>query len=101
MRQPWVVTVSDHALERMAERGAASPPKDKMVRLAEHVRISEEFHVKEFLYTWICKRIGVGTVMIVTVLASVGQGKPPRQRRMEIKRARRLAKKAKESMKWE
>jgi hypothetical protein len=101
MKRPWVVVTCEHAVERMSERGAASPPKDKMVRLAERVEIMEEFHVREFLYTWVCKRIGVGTVMILTVWPNVGREKPPRQRRMEIRRARRLARKQKTRLRYD
>jgi len=97
---PCVVVWSEHAVSRAIEREAGNPPKDRIMRQIERVDIGQEFHVKEFLYIWVCKRIGIATAMIVTVIHNDKENKIPKQRRLEIKRERRLQRKSKERAKW-
>lgn len=97
---PTAVTWSIHAASRAEERGAVTPPRDRIARLGNRLAIGEEFHVKEFLWTWVCKRIGVATIHIITVFPNDGVDKAPKQRRLELKRERRIARKTKERAKW-
>lgn len=87
MRIVW----SEHATERASERGAFGPPPiHRIEKCGGLVEEGEEFHVTEFLYIWVCKRLDADTTMIVTVLINDDRGKLPRQRRDQAKRSRRM-----------
>jgi hypothetical protein len=90
-----IIDFSSHALERARERGAnpSTFPESLAVRIARVVEIDEEFLVKTFLYTWICKKLEDGSVIVKSVIytaASEGEVKLPKQRRDEIQYERRL-----------
>ena len=77
---------SDHANDRALERGfeGLKAPNSKIAKIATLVDIGEEYHVKEPLFTWVCKRITEDSVMLVTVLHTVHGMKPPLQRRKQL-----------------
>lgn len=77
---------SEHANERAKERGfeGLKAPKEKIARIARLVELNEEFHIKEPLFTWVCKRLTEESVMLVTVLHTLPTMKQPLQRRRQL-----------------
>jgi hypothetical protein len=77
---------SEHASERAMERGfeGLTAPRAKITRIARLVELGEEFHIKEPLFTWVCKRLTDQSVMLVTVLHTVHGMKLPLQRRKQL-----------------
>jgi len=77
---------SEHANERAKERAFAGlkAPNAKIAKIARLVEHGEEFHIKEPLYTWVCKRLTDTSVVLVTILHTVHNMKRPLQRRKEL-----------------
>jgi hypothetical protein len=86
------LVISDHAYDRLAQRvqGEVEIPEERILRLGQLVDTNEEFHVNEFLYTFVCKRTGDSCVLVTVLLNVTYNAKMTKQNRIQEFRNRRL-----------
>jgi hypothetical protein len=67
------LVISDHAYDRLEQRvqGEVEIPEARILKLGRLVGLEEEFHVRDFLYSYVCKKDDCDAVVLLTVLVNV------------------------------
>jgi hypothetical protein len=97
--------ISDHAYDRLEQRvqGKVNIPEERILRLCRLVDPNQEFHVREFLYTFVCKRTGNSCVLVTVLINVTHNAKMTKQNRIKEFHSRRLGRQSnnwKELKKW-
>jgi hypothetical protein len=77
--------ISDHAYDRLEQRvqGKVNIPEERILRLCRLVDPNQEFHVREFLYTFVCKRTGNSCVLVTVLINVTHNAKMTKQNRIK------------------
>jgi hypothetical protein len=100
------LVISDHAYDRLEQRvqGEVKIPEERIFRLCQLVDSNEEFHVRDFLYSYVCKKDDCDAVVLLTVLVNVTNSptmtKQNRRAEFHSRRLGRQSNNWKELKKW-
>ena len=101
------LVVSDHAWDRLEQRvqGEVEIPEARILKLGRLVGLGQEFHIRDFLYSYVCEKDDEETVVLLTVLINVTSNptmtKQNREAEFQTRRRCRLQTKWKRDKAWE